>query len=108
MSSIIEENRAVAEFLSAAKPAHAKAVLQNADKEVVKIFSECCQNVLYNDLPLCEETKHKLKKHKSSLKKLAGRWTTNKQKKFVLKTKGHLFAADLLKTAISFLDQNNG
>lgn len=107
MGSIIEENRSVAEFLSAAKPAYAKAVLKNADKEIVKIISECCQNVLFNDLHLPEETKQRLKKHKSSLKKLAAKGTKAKQKKSILKRKGHLFTSDLLKTALSVLDRNS-
>lgn len=108
MSSIIEENRAVAEFLSAAKPEYTKAVLKNADKEVIKIICECCQNVLFNDLHLSEEMKQRLQKHKSSLKKLAAKGTKAKQKKSIIKRKGHLFASDLLKTALSILDRNNG
>ena len=58
-------------LLSAAIPRARKQLIANGDKELIDCVSECCVNILKGNIPLNEQQKTKLCKHKKNLRKLA-------------------------------------
>ena len=59
------------QVLKTAKPQLRKSIIRNSNNELVKIISECVQNVLRNNLQLTACQKKRLQKFKVPLRALA-------------------------------------
>lgn len=84
------------------KPKYQKALLKSCDEEEINCICECIYNVLQGKVPLKEEEKKSLNKHKSLLRKLV-RKTTNKVRKSIIIQKGGSFLPIVLGSILSGL-----
>lgn len=82
--------------LHRARPSVRKAILNDADKALVYSICELCDNTLTGNVPLTPSQKHRLKKHKTVLKRLAKRGESWIKKKKTLSQKGGAFLPLLL------------
>ena len=69
-------------LLSGATPRARKQLITNGDRELIDCISECCANILKGYVPLNDQLKAILCKHKKNLHKLS-------LKKVSLKKKNH-------------------
>jgi hypothetical protein len=88
-------------FLCGAKPSVVKAVMKGASPDLMKAISECSLNVLKGNVRLTQAQKRRLCKHKQSLRLLAKKSTSTKQRKKILQKGG--FIGALLKPVLSVL-----
>jgi len=65
---------------------------QHCSPEFIKCICECVKNVLVGNVNLSPEHKKRLKKHKSSLRKLVLKKTSLKEKKKIVQRGGFLGA----------------
>ncbi len=72
--------------------ARAALLKQHCSPEFVKCICECVKNVLVGNVKLTPEHKRKLKRHKRSLRKLALKKTSLKEKKRIVQSGGFLGA----------------
>jgi hypothetical protein len=89
---ITQENAALLKILFKAKPKARQAILQNADPSLIRSICECCYNVLQGNVPLNNIEKNKLKKYKTTLRYLAGKQGSLKQRKKHIQKGGFLTA----------------
>ena len=78
---ITKESANLLRLLTKAKPKVRKALLQNADSDLIRSICECSYNVLQGNVPLNKREKNKLKKYKKELRYLVKKGPTLKQKK---------------------------
>jgi hypothetical protein len=90
------------QVLKSAKPKLRKAILQEADKELILAIVECVLNVLNDNCKLRICIKHKLCKHKYLLRRLVDRSEKIKAKRKRIIQKGG-FLIPLLSTVLSGL-----
>jgi hypothetical protein len=74
-------------LLASSKRDYKKILIENADKKLLEAICESADNLLVGNLPITDEIKAKLKKHRKSLVKLADN-TTIEEKKKILNQKG--------------------
>jgi len=74
-------------LLASSKRDDKKILIENADKKLLEAICESADNLLVGNLPITDEIKAKLKKHRKSLVKLADN-TTIEEKKKILNQKG--------------------
>ena len=93
MSARLKKNLPLLKWLSEAKPKASKAVLKAVDKDVMNTISECCVNVLRGNVPLSQQQKRKLFKHRQALRLLAGRKKVSDKRKRALVQGGGFLGA---------------
>ena len=76
--------------LAAAKPAMCKAMIKNAEPNLIKCLCECALNILKGNVPLTGGQKQRLKRHKTQLRNLAKRTHSVGKKKKALQKGGLL------------------
>ena len=86
-------------ILSLATPRARKQLIQKGGKEVVNCVSECCHNILKGNVPLTEEQKTRLFKHKNKLRSVADKKVGLQKKKVIIQTGGFPLAAILAPVA---------
>ena len=86
-------------LLSVATPQARKQLIANGDRELVDCVSECCANILKGNVPLNDQQKTKLCKHKNNLRMLALKKVSLKKKKQIIQTGGFLIGAVLAPVA---------
>ena len=65
-----------------------KQLIANGSREFIDYVSECCANILKGNVPLNDQQKAKLCKHKNNLRKLALKKVSLKNKKQIIQTGG--------------------
>ena len=91
---VAKENKALLRLLLKSKPNARKAILQNADPDLIKSICECSYNVLEGNVPLNNKEKNKLKKYKNTLRYLVKKGPSLKQrKKRIIVQKGGFLTA---------------
>lgn len=89
------------QYLCNGKPRIVKALVQEADPEVIKVLCECSKSALYGGLNLNPSQLSKLKRYKQQLRILSEKRTSVKKKKQALQKGGFLGA--LLSTVVPVL-----
>ncbi len=74
------------------KPRIVKALIQEADPEVIRVICECCKTVINEGVNLNKGQITKLKRYKQQLRLLSRKRTSVKQKKKALQHGGFLGA----------------
>ena len=90
MSSRVRKHADMLKVLAKTKPATCKAIMQNADKDLVDCLCECAHNILKGNVPLSKPQKTKLTRHKQDLRAIAKKTTRQKEKKDILQKGGFL------------------
>jgi hypothetical protein len=86
MKKLVKQKN-ILNLLASSKRDYKKILIENADKKLLEAICESADNLLVGNLPITDEIKAKLKKHRKSLVKLADN-TTIEEKKKILKQKG--------------------
>ena len=89
MKKLIKQ-RDMLNLLASSKRNYKKILIDNADAKLLEAICESADNLLIGNLPITEENKHALKKHRKSLVKLADN-TSIEQKKKSSKSKRRFF-----------------
>ena len=79
-------------FLSKCKPSISKAIIKNADRDLIHCMCEVAINELNGNVPLTRSQKARLCKHKSALRTLVKKKTPLKNKKSLLQRGGFIGA----------------
>lgn len=90
MSRLIKSNKKLLEFLATAPPKERKIILKNADKQLVHSICECVHNILRGNIPLTPAEKTKLKKRRTTLRKLVTKKSLAHKKKILVQGGGSL------------------
>lgn len=90
MSSRVKRHAAMLKVLAKAKPATSKALMKEADKDLVYCLCECSHNILKGNVPLTKAQKTKLTRYKQDLRAVARKTTTQKRKRQILQKGGFL------------------
>jgi len=89
-----------AKLLLSLTPAERKAVLKVLDARRIRSICECAHNLLQGNIPLSDKRKlQKLRKHKSTLRRLAARGVSWIKKRRYLVQKGGGFLIPILLSA---------
>ena len=75
-------------LLKECKPAQQKALLEKSSDGLVRAIGQCCEHALKGHVPLSGAQYQHLKRHKTKLRKLAGKGITVKGKRKILTQKG--------------------
>ena len=67
-------------------------IIDVAGKELVHCICDCVLNVLNGNIPISEEEKKRLKRHKYSLRELVKKKTSDKKRKHLIQEGGFLGA----------------
>jgi len=78
-------------------------LIRSSDEDLVRCICECALNTLKGNVPLTPAEKRKLSPHKGTIRKLAVRHPSVKQKRSLLLQKGGAFLPLLLAPVISAL-----
>jgi hypothetical protein len=82
-----------------------KAIIENADKELIYTLCECVLNCINGNVTLDESIKTKLNRHKLHLRSLLRKRNSSiKKKKKILIQKGSGFLPIILSTILSALE----
>ena len=87
------ESRDLKEFLNLlykSKPGYRKVLLEGASTRIIHLLAHCALNILQGQVLLSKSQKAKLSKHKTSLRQMADKRITPKQKKKILQKGGFL------------------
>lgn len=98
---IAKHNKDLLRVLHSARPKVRKAILKEADKDIVCTLCEISDNLLCGNLPLNKSHKDKISKHKSILRRLAKRGEHWKSKKKVITQSGGAFVPLLISALLS-------
>ena len=88
----LKKHAACLQVLATAKPKMLKAIIQNADQQLIHCLCECAHNLLKGNVPLTPAQNTRLKRYKTQLRELVQKKKANKKK--ILQTGG--FVAALL------------
>ena len=86
-------------LLAVATPRARKQLIVNGARELIDCVSDCCANMLKGNIPLNDQQKTKLCKHKKNLRRLALKKVSLKKKKQIIQTGGFLIGAILAPVA---------
>jgi len=88
----IEENKKILDLLGASetKPRYQKAIINSADKSLIKAICESALNLLNGNIPLDKDLKENLRKFKSHLRNLVKKAKLKEKKKFLIQKGGFL------------------
>ncbi|KAF4514185.1 UNVERIFIED_CONTAM: hypothetical protein B566_EDAN019355 [Ephemera danica] len=97
MNSSVVRNADYIRALSVLKKDQRLALLQTADKKLVEIIVECILNTLNGNIPLSNNQKRKLRKHRKVLRNICFKKTCwKKKKKQIIQSGGAIFLPTLL------------
>lgn len=88
MSRRVLNNAEILKFLHKAKPQYRRAILKQADKALIHCICECTHNTLRGKLPLTNQQKSKLGRHKKLLRRIVKRGEPLSVKKKIIVQKG--------------------
>lgn len=97
----LKRNKHMLHVLKHSKPKLRKAILSNADDDLLNTINEIAYNTLQQNNPISSKTKSSLKRHKHSLRRLACPKQSLQSKKKLLIQKGDGFLPILLGTVLS-------
>jgi hypothetical protein len=103
MSTIVKKKLHCLHVLQSASPKLRKAILENADPELVRAIAECCINFLYNKLKVPNDSLRKLRQKRTVIRELAHPKTSIAKKKKLLVQSGGGFLSLLLPAAITLI-----
>lgn len=104
MKFTVESQLALLQVLKDAKPNLRKAIIQNADPDLIHAISEICHNYACGNIKCSKLHLEKLKKYKTSVRRLASvQEKSVAKKRKVLLQSGNGFVGILLKPIISEL-----
>lgn len=86
----IEKQQDMLKALSHCKLKIRKAILKNADKDLVDAICHCVYNMLHGNVELSETQKGELYKYRHTLRKLIQKQNLNKKKKILVQNGGFL------------------
>jgi len=95
----VERQQDMLKALSHCKLKIRKAILQNADKDLVDVICQCVYNMLNGNLKLTDTQKSSLKKYQRTLRKLVQKASLKSKKKLLVQNGG--FLEFLIPSAIS-------
>lgn len=103
MSDRVRKHGHTLHVLCKAKPAVAKVIVREGNKDLINALCECCLNVLYGNVPLTSSQRKKLSRHKHVMRKLVVKSPASSlvRKKKLLQTGGFLPA--LIAPALSLI-----
>lgn len=104
MSRRVKKNYHHLKVLSTSKPNQVKALLKEADDDLVKSVCECVYNVLRSAVSISPGRKQKLLKHKKPLLTLVNKDIPLSKKRSTLVQKGGNFLSILLPPVLSVLE----
>lgn len=88
----VKKHLPLLQYLSNGKPRIVKALIQEADPEVIKVLCECCNTTIKGGFNLTEAQSRKLQRYKQQLRILSRKRTSVKKKKQALQKGGFLGA----------------
>ena len=86
----LKKNKNILEYLGKCKAKIRRAILANADKELVDSICQCVFNMLSGNIDLNENEKRNLVKYKKTLRTIVGRSTLKEKKKILVQQGGFL------------------
>lgn len=95
-SKLLLKNRDFLRELLRVNSKKRKVLLKHVNDSLVQCLSECCLNVVRNNVPITEQRLKSLRKHKDSIRKLADKKLQLKQRKRLIIQKGSGFIVPLL------------
>ena len=87
-------------YLCCQRPEKRRAMLENADKGLIKQICECCQLILKGDVPVTYDEKDNLEKHKKVMRALRDKKKSHEEKKDIIVQNGGGFLLSLIPTLI--------
>lgn len=105
--SCLRKDRALLKVLIHATPKERKGLLKVCDLSTIRTVCECIYNVLRGNVPLSEKTKQKLRRHKTTLRRIVKRgecW--NKKRKYLVQKGGGIIIPLLLSTVLQAVVQS--
>ena len=99
----LKKHKEILAYLGKCKAKIRKAILTNADKELVEVICQCVFNMLSGNIQLNEQEKKNLSKYKNTLRAIVAR-SSLKEKKKILVQKGG-FLQFLIPAAITGISQ---
>ena len=100
-SKRIRENYHLLATLCECKSKVRKAILAEADKDLVQSICECALNVLNGNVTISKQNMDKLKRYKSTLRLLVDKKCSVSRKHTAIKQKGGNFLLALLPAVVS-------
>ena len=88
--SRINKNIHLLKTLSNCKPCLRKNLLAKSSKDTIGAICEIIDNLLHNNIPLSQNLKERLRKHKGSLRKLIKKSQLSEKKKILIQHGGFL------------------
>lgn len=103
MSFSVKSQLALLQVLKDASPKLQKAIIKNADPEIINAFSEICHNYVCSNIDCSKSHFKKLNKYKATVRKLAAPNKKKEVKRRILLQSGHGFIGVLLAPIIGEL-----
>lgn len=95
---LLQKHAPLMRWIAKGNPKVVRAVIGEADKDLINTFSECCHNIIEKNVELTPEQKRQLKPQRKKITALLDRKTSLVKKKKALQTGG--FASALAKIAL--------
>ena len=90
MSDCLKRNKYFLRILAKAKPNMVKAIIKSADKDLLTTLCECAHNVVKGTVPLKPCHLKHLKRHKTQVRELAKKNTSQHRRRQILQRGGFL------------------
>jgi len=90
MTKRIIRNRTFLQEVSRSKAFRRKKLIKKASKDNIDALSEVALNTLLGNVPLSDHHKHKLRRHRFSIRSLAKKGSLKKKKEFLTQKGGFL------------------
>ena len=89
--SSLKKYAGILRILAKAKPSVVRAIIKDADTDLIYLLSECAVNILKGNVKLTKINKAKLRKHSGKLRKLASKKINlNKRREIIQKGSGFI------------------
>lgn len=92
MSTRLRKHAHLLRYLAKGKKSIVRAIINEADRDVINVLCECAHNVINRTVRLTPSQKKQLKKHKSKFLILLDKAASIKKKKKTLQTGGFIGA----------------
>lgn len=89
-SNRLQRNITYLDVLAKAKPATRKAIVHNADKDLITCLCECALNILNGNIPLDRNQFNRLKKHQEKIRLIASKNLKHTDRKEIIQNGGFL------------------
>ena len=86
----MEKHADTLSVLSKVKPAMCRAIIREADRDLMDCLCECSHNILIGNVPMTTAQKAKLTPYKEDLRAVAKKSTSQKEKKEIIQKGGFL------------------